>query len=769
MRKKNPDPGAGRTNGTTPGSKRSRPLTSQRPASKASNLPLEEWPVFLGIKEFFARPDVISAILIAVFFVAAISALFIAPQRYLRTVNEGDISLKDIYAPYDFQYYWGVNEEATQKAREEAALTAPYTLRRDREKVRQMQRKLTDFFAVLSDQRKSAAPISERSLSLREQAGVDLSDKDVKMLLEYPDPAKLEMNAFKVQDNVFLVGVIGKGDKGSLKEGGVIKVEMVDEEGVVLERATDDLITSDTLSTVIDNYTAAYFTDRRVRQAVADLVVTVTGPNLVPDPEGAKLRKEEAYRNAPAVYDTFTAKKNELIAGKGQKITARHIAQITELTKFMGQGKQSAFFLGMLLLFLLLGLAGAIYMNFVGHGDFLNHTRDIAIILVNLFLMVLAAEFIIRSPQPSYFIPMAGMGMMILLLTGFNGAFISVFLMSFLVSILAGGKVSVAVVLMVGGMVGIFAVRNARRRVDIFYAGVLAGVAKFLAIVSIGLINGMAMKVFVSEGVWGIASGVFSGFIVMGLLPVFEHAFKVPTNISLLELSDMNHPVLKELAIEAPGTYHHSIMVGNLAEAACDAIGANSLLARVGAYYHDIGKISKPSYFSENEMGAPSKHSKLTPSMSALIIAKHVKEGLEVARKYKLNSAIIDFIMQHHGDSLISFFYQKAIEKSEQGEKVKEENFRYPGPRPQTKETAIVLLADAVEAASRTLEDPTPASIGNLVRKIVNNKFIDGQLDECDLTLRDMHEIADCFVRVLMSVFHTRITYPEDKADGSKG
>ncbi|MDD3089062.1 MAG: HDIG domain-containing protein, partial [Candidatus Omnitrophica bacterium] len=269
------------------------------------------------------------------------------------------------------------------------------------------------------------------------------------------------------------------------------------------------------------------------------------------------------------------------------------------------------------------------------------------------------------------------------------------------------------------------------------------------------------------DGFWGLAAGVLSSFIVMGLLPLFEHFFKVPTNISLLELSDLNHPLLKTLALEAPGTYHHSIMVGNLAEASCDAIGANSLLARVGAYYHDIGKISKPEYFSENEMGSGSRHANLTPSMSALIISKHVKDGIEIAHKYKLNQAIMDLITQHHGDSMISYFYQKAIEKSEDGSVLNEEDFRYPGPKPQTKEGAILLLADSVEASSRALEDPTPSSIRNLVRKIINNKFIDGQLDECDLTLRDMHKIADSFVRVLMAVFHTRLSYPEENKGGT--
>jgi len=415
-----------------------------------------------------------------------------------------------------------------------------------------------------------------------------------------------------------------------------------------------------------------------------------------------------------------------------------------------------------LMFFLLLGLVAFIYMSFTSGTNFLKEPKNVSMTLLSVFMMLMIADFVMRSPQPSYFIPMASMGMTLTLLLGFNVAFLCTILVSVFISMLIGGGVNLAFVLIVGGAVGMFVIKGARRRARILWAGIIAGVAKFLAIVCIGLINGMGVDFFIKDGIWGIASGLFSGFIVMGLLPVFEHIFKVSTNISLLELSDLNHPILKKLAIEAPGTYHHSIMVGNLAEVASEAVGADSLRARVGAYYHDIGKIPKAEYFSENERGSGSRHAKLAPSMSSLIISKHVKDGIEIAKKHKLNNSIIDFIAQHHGDSLIAYFYQKAIERAEEGTVIKEEGFRYPGPRPQTKECAIVLLADSVEASSRTLVDPVPSSIRNLVKKIINNKFIDGQLDECNLTLKDMHVIAESFERVLMGVFHTRLNYPED-------
>ena len=258
-----------------------------------------------------------------------------------------------------------------------------------------------------------------------------------------------------------------------------------------------------------------------------------------------------------------------------------------------------------------------------------------------------------------------------------------------------------------------------------------------------------------------ISNGFVCAFVVTGILPVLEYIFKITTNISLLELSDLNHPLLKEMVIRAPGTYHHSLIVGNLAENAADAIGANSLLARVGAYYHDVGKLLKPEYFSENQMGFDDQHAELTPKMSSLIITNHIKDGLDLARKFKLSSAIQEFIQQHHGNSLTFYFYQRAIENESKEGEVKEEDFRYKSPLPQTKEVAIVLLADSVEAATRALSNQTPKKIKQTVQKIINNKFIDGQLDECDLTLKDLHNISESFSNLLAGIYHSRVEYPD--------
>jgi len=258
-----------------------------------------------------------------------------------------------------------------------------------------------------------------------------------------------------------------------------------------------------------------------------------------------------------------------------------------------------------------------------------------------------------------------------------------------------------------------------------------------------------------------MANGFICAAFITVSLPIFEYLFNVATNITLLELSDFNHPLLKRLALEAPGTYHHSLIVGNLAETAAETIGANSLLCRVGAYYHDIGKIIKPEYFSENQITTTSKHINIKPSISKSIILGHVKEGLELAKKHKLKPAIVDFINQHHGTSVMYYFFRRALEDVDQDvSKLKEDGFRYPGPRPQTRETAIVLLADSVEAAVRAIDEATPAKIQNTVHRIINNKFIDKQLDRCELTLKDMDSINQSFVRIITAIYHSRIPYP---------
>ncbi|MFH1665469.1 MAG: HDIG domain-containing metalloprotein [Candidatus Omnitrophota bacterium] len=727
--------------------------------------------VLKKIKETARRSETLSILAIAGFLAAALYSMFISPQLSHWSVHEGDIALKNVYAPYGFTYSWEVDEERTAKAREDAARDTPFSFIRRRDAEKQMISGLEGFFSALEAERGKDAALSEKVEGLKNRTGGTVAEKNLRFFLEYPDQKALREGMMKISGNVFLMGYASEDDINYVKEQGGSKAVIRDEEtGAEIQRGLEALLDAQKAREMIDSRASAEFADdRKAPQAVSALVSAYVSPNLKIDTQRTAAEKELAAKRTEPVYQKWNVEKNELIIEKGKRINARHIAQVKQVRRFFRPGTTPTFFFGIMLLFMLLGLIAFIQISVIQKVNFLKDTKNVVIVLLNMLLVIILSDIIIRSPQPSYFIPMASMGMLVTLLVGIDVAFLCVVLGSVLIALLAGGGIELMLVLVTGSTVGMFAVRDARSRGKIVLAGLLVGVVKFFAIACIGLINGMDLDFYVRDGVWGIASGLFSGFIVMGLLPVFEYVFKVSTNISLLELSDLNHPLLKKLAMEAPGTYHHSIMVGNLAEVACDAIGANSLQSRVGAYYHDIGKISKAEYFSENEMGVKSKHANLTPSMSALIISKHVKEGVETARKYKLNKKIIDFITQHHGDSTIAYFYQKAIEKAEDGTPPKEENFRYPGPKPQTKESAIILLADSVEASSRTLDDPTPSSIRNLVKKIINNKFIDGQLEECDLTLKDINKIADSFVRVLMGVFHTRLDYPDDTRRSPSG
>ncbi len=345
---------------------------------------------------------------------------------------------------------------------------------------------------------------------------------------------------------------------------------------------------------------------------------------------------------------------------------------------------------------------------------------------------------------------------------------------------------------LISGFTAVTLTLQVRRRSRLIRAGFGVGLAIWLLALTFGLIGTIDLFALRSND-WGmiglqsgfaIANGIVTATIVGGILPILEHLFQVTTDISWLEASDLNHPLLRRMTIEAPGTYHHSLVVANLAEAAAEAIGANATLCRVCSYFHDIGKLVKPDYFTENMNYERNPHDDLAPTMSALIIIAHVKEGVDLALKYKLNQRIIDVIQEHHGTSLVYYFYKRALQQHQDARaggkimnmregdipEVREETFRYSGPRPQTRESAIVSLADMIESASRSLEKPTPQKIEQLVNDLIGQRIADKQLDECPLTLADLTTIAERFRFTLATMLHTRIAYPkhETKTIGAR-
>ncbi len=416
---------------------------------------------------------------------------------------------------------------------------------------------------------------------------------------------------------------------------------------------------------------------------------------------------------------------------------------------------------------LILALLLFLYVKFSRRLEHLPSYLDLAILGVMAILIPLLTTVTFKiSP---YGIAAIGFVMLItLLFDNLELSFLFALFISFLSASIEGGNFNVGLSLFIGSLTAAMLTHRVRRRFQVIRAGLFAGTIQFI----IAFIMERGQGLFVFSGLdWNllkicIFNGAISAFIVLGVLPVFEYIFKVVTNISLLELSDFNHPLMRKLILEAPGTYQHSLVVANLSEAAAESIGANSLLARVGAYYHDVGKIIKPDYFVENLVNYKDVHKNLKPSMSKLIIFNHVKEGIELARKHHLNPKIMDFITQHHGKTLVYYFYQRAKQLEPEGKH--EEEYRYPGPKPQMKETAIVSLADTVEALSRTLEEPTPSRIEEMVREVVKKRFMEGELDDSNLTLKEVEKITQSFIRILNAIFHTRINYPKEEPASPK-
>ncbi len=336
---------------------------------------------------------------------------------------------------------------------------------------------------------------------------------------------------------------------------------------------------------------------------------------------------------------------------------------------------------------------------------------------------------------------------------------------------------------LIAGFTAVFLTLQVRRRSRLIRAGLGVGIALWLLSLAFGVIGPINLfspssndwQALALQSAIAIANGIVTATIVGGILPMLEHLFRITTDISWLEASDLNHPLLRRMTIEAPGTYHHSLVVANLAEAAAEAIGANGTLCRVCAYFHDVGKLVKPDYFTENMNFERNPHDDLAPTMSALIIIAHVKEGVDLALKHNLNRRIVDIIQEHHGTSLVFYFYKRALQQQEDARaggkimkmreedvpEVKEESFRYAGPKPQTKESAIISLADMVESASRSIEKPTPQKIEQLVTDLIAARIADRQLDESDLTLSELRIIAERFRFTLMTMLHTRIAYPK--------
>ncbi len=487
--------------------------------------------------------------------------------------------------------------------------------------------------------------------------------------------------------------------------------------------------------------------------ALKEVVSGFLQPNLILDPQQVEKARQAAIRSVEPVM----VLKDQVIIRRGDKATPEHIQLLRDLGMQRRQMNYLAI-LGVLILTsaLMLFLGGYLYQF---RRDILREEKLLSLFALIVCVMVTLIKLVSISGTGAYLIPTAFATMLIAILLDLRLAIVAGVMFALTAGIVADNNIRVLVVNLVGGIAGAFCVSKISQRSDITRAGFLVGIANFFAILGMGMLAGDVATLKLS---WlGFLNGIISAILTIGTLPYLETLFHLTSAIKLLELSNPNHPLLRRLLVEAAGTYHHSLLVGNLAEAASEEVGGDSVLVRVGAYYHDIGKIKRPYFFTENQFGMENPHDKIAPGLSTLIITSHVKDGVELAREHKLPESIIDLIRQHHGTDLVKYFYSKAQENDR--EKVFEKDFRYPGPRPQTKEAAVLMLADSVEAAVRSLREPSPGRIEGLVRKIIKERLAGGQLDESDLTFRDLDKIANSFVRTLCGIYHKRIEYPQLK------
>lgn len=383
--------------------------------------------------------------------------------------------------------------------------------------------------------------------------------------------------------------------------------------------------------------------------------------------------------------------------------------------------------------------------------------------ILGLSISTYATKEIVSPASVYYALPYASGGLLLNVILGNHYALVFAVSFSLIVGLYTPDEPILFPYVLVTTLLGSLSLSRVRSRGAFIRAGISVMVLGFAFSLASLIINPHVVASDVLVRIAGsVVAGVLCVFTAAGVCPVLEYLGGYVTDIRLIEMATLDHPLLKELSVQAPGTWNHSMVMGMMSEAAADAVGANPVIARVGSYFHDVGKMKKPIYFSENQQGGENRHDKLSPSMSALIIRAHVKEGVELARKHHLPSILIDMITQHHGTSLIEYFHDKAVKEAEgTGVEVDASLYQYPGPKPQTREAGILMLADGIEAAARTLADPSVDRIQGLVQKKINKIFASGQLDECELTLKDLHKIAKCFVRVLAGIYHQRAHYFE--------
>lgn len=662
----------------------------------------------------------------------------------------GEVADRDVIAARTF----AVKRDAAtlKEARRAARGSAPVILVH-RESVEFERRAVLDaFYDAITGDPQQAAELSTRS-------GLGLSDEESVAFAGQSTRARaLRRLVDRVVQQLFQLGIAD------------VDLESQDRPIVVMrgggeEIGSSDIICGPALLRDAERRVAGLVEDPDDRRLVGTLVSAIAEPNLILDERQSELRAQAAEAAVSPIIAEVRAgerivRAHEVVTPlQAQKLAAYRRVEVGARGAATTLDKFRRILVSVAVLMLLIGcVAGYIWRY---RPDIAGNVKKEILLGVLILISALPSAPIISSALlEDVLAPVLLVPVLATILLDAQVAIILTVVTVFIVATYGSGPALFALIALIVSLATIYALNTIRKRSS-YYRSILVVVGiSIITVVVVDQAYGILLERTAERVVAQAASVVVCFMVALFLLPAFERFSGLTTDLTLNEYADLNHPLLRRLAVRAPGSFHHSIMVANLAEAAATAIDANPLLARVGAYFHDIGKMSKAEYYIENQMGAGNKHDRLAPSMSVLVIQNHVKEGIELAKEHRLPSAIVNFIPEHHGTSVISYFYNKA-KSSESRSEVRMDDYRYPGPKPRSRETAIVMIADTAEAASRSLEDPTPLRLEQLINKTIRDKFANGQLDQSNLTLDDLRRIGQAFIPILIGAYHARIEYPE--------
>jgi putative nucleotidyltransferase with HDIG domain len=650
----------------------------------------------------------------------------IAPKQY--NLKEGEIPRVDIKAPRDI-----VDEKATKEKEDQAIgkVGKQYTLKPEVKKeandnVKVLVEKLislSNTTTVITDEAKI--------VELKRITAFKLTEEQYKTLIGLSKDSLINLES--KMDNI-----IDKMYEKNINENDESAIEAAKQ--VILKEV--DILNLDS----------------EVSNVIKIVLDTQIKPNVFFDEEKTEEKIQEAQKSISKVV----IKQNQTIVKEGEPVTKDQLDILSDLGMLNDQNATGYMYVYVALaVFLLIILFLQYnYLNVHYKEIFTNNKKLVLISSINLISLILAR--VVGSISP-FLIPFACAPMMLTLLINYK---ISLVLSAFniiIIGALSGFDVQVILLGIVSSILGATLLKRMQQRNDLLYSTLYIAVVGLVIMLSTGVIISSNLGDVLIKGGITVAGGLLSGIFALGILPFLEGTFNEVTTLKLLELSNPNNPLLKKLLMEAPGTYHHSMLVANLAEMAAEEVGANSVIARIGSYYHDIGKTIRPYFFGENQIGGDNPHDNMPPNLSTMIIKSHVKDGLELAKKYNLPKVIQDIIIEHHGKTVVKYFYYMVKNAAESPEEIKEEDYMYEGPIPSTKEAGIVMLSDSVEAAVRSIKELNKDKIDEMVNSIINDKLSSGQLNNCDLTLKDIEKIRACFLTALNSIYHHRIEYPKEK------